>query len=95
MPSPQHQVRKVHVPRVRRHIGALGHVAKVAEITLVYDLPVVLALDPVELARLAFIDEIEQRGKGGAQTYAAATTVADVEDAMQFAIQLLFIKKFW
>ena len=47
----QHQVREVDVPRMRRHVRALGHVAHVAQVALVDDLPVVLLGDAVDLAR--------------------------------------------
>ena len=59
----QHQVREVEVPRVRGHIGALCQVADVAQVALVDDLPVVLAIDPVDLASLALVDQVKERRK--------------------------------
>src|SRR5258706_438705 len=85
---PEHHMRKVDVPRVRRNVGALRHVAEVAEVALVDDLPVVLLRHAVDLHRLGVVDEVEQRGKGGAQIYAAAATVANLEDAPELGLGL-------
>src|SRR5260221_8540449 len=73
---------------MRRHVGALGHVAEVAEVALVDDLPVVLLRHAVDLHRLRVVDEVEQRWKGGAQADAAAAAVADVEDAPELGLRL-------
>ena len=83
----QHQVRKIQVPRVRRHIGALGHVADVAQVTLVDHLPVVLVRDTVHLQGRALVDQVKQGGKGAAQAHAATATVADVEHPLHFLEQ--------
>ncbi len=79
----QHQVRKVHVPGVRRHVRALGHEAHVTQVTVIHDLPVDLAIDRLELARRGGIDGIEQGREGLAQAEAATAAVADVEDAVE------------
>ncbi len=42
----QHQVREIHVPGMRRHVRTLGHVAHVAQVALVDDLPVDPASPP-------------------------------------------------
>ena len=47
----QHQMRKVHVPGMRRHVGTLGHVAHVAQITVLDDFPVDRLVDAIELHR--------------------------------------------
>ena len=74
-----------------RHIGAFGHVADIAQITLIDDLAEILLVHPVEFAGLAFVDQIEQGRKRTAQTDAATATVADVEYTMQFRIELVLI----
>jgi hypothetical protein len=89
----QHGVRKVEVPRVRRRVRTLGHVAQVADVALVDDLPIVLFIDPVDLHRLARIDQVEQRREGAAQIDAAPATVADVENALEFGKALLLVEK--
>ena len=72
---------------MRRHIGAFGHVADVAQIALVDNLAVIRLVDAVDFARLACIDEIEQRGKRVAQGDAAPAAVTDVEDARELAVE--------
>ena len=47
--GPQHQVRKIDVPFVGRHVGALGHVTQVAQVTLIDNFPVVPMLYPIDL----------------------------------------------
>src|SRR5437868_10796314 len=76
---------------MRRNVGTLRHVAEVAEIALVDDLPVVRLRYAVDLHRLRVVDEVEQRGKGGAQADAAAAAVADVEDALELSLRLELI----
>jgi hypothetical protein len=56
-------VREVKVPGVRWHIGTLGEVADIAEVALVYDLPIVLLVYPVDLSRAAFVHKVKERGK--------------------------------
>ena len=67
---------------MRRHVGALRHVADVAQVALVDHLPVVGLRHAVHLHRLALVDEVEQRRERVAQADAAAAAVADVEDAL-------------
>jgi hypothetical protein len=78
----QHQVREVQVPRMRRRVRALGHVAQVAQVALVDDLPVRFLGDAVHLAVLGLVDEVEQVREALAQADAAAAAVADVEDTL-------------
>jgi hypothetical protein len=66
-----------------RHIRALGHVAKVAHVTLVHDLEVVILVDTIDFHGVAFIDQVEQRGERIAQTDAPAAAVTDVVDPFQ------------
>jgi len=79
----QHQMRKIDVPRMRRHIRTLGHVAEVAQIALVDDLAEVRLVDAVDFAGLALVDQVEQRGERIAEAHAAAAAVADVEDPLE------------
>ena len=87
----QHHVGEVDVPRMRRHVGALRHVAEIAEVALVDHLPVVLFRHAVDLHGLGAVDEIEQRGKRGAQVHASAAAVADLEDAPELALGLRLV----
>src|SRR5262249_43932071 len=84
-------MRKVDVPRVRRNIRALRHVAQVAQIALVDDLGEVALRDLLHLAAFRGVYEIEQRGKSVAQVDAAAAAVADVEDALELAVERGFV----
>ncbi len=83
----QHQVRKVDIPRMRRHIWAFGHVAHVTEVTLVDHSPKSLLIYAIELAGLRVVDQIEQSRKGIAQIEAAAAPVADIEYPLEFLLQ--------
>ncbi len=83
----QHQVREVDVPLVRRHVRALRHVAHVAQITVLDDLPVRLLRHVVHLAARRRVDGIEQRRKRVAEVEAAAAAVADVEDARELLVE--------
>ena len=83
----QHQVREIQVPRMRRHIGAFGHVAKVAEEAVVDDFPVIGLRHPIDFHRLAAVHQIEQGGEGLAQADATAAAVADVEHPLHFLVE--------
>ncbi len=87
----QHQMRKIDIPRMRRHVRTFRHVADVAQIALVDDLDVVGLRHAVDLHRLAFVDEIEQCRKGLAQAHAAAAPMADVEDALHLLVERAFV----
>ena len=87
----QHHVREVDVPRVRRDVRALGHVAQVAQIALVDHLPEVLLLDAVDFHGRRGVHQVEQRRKGGAQADAAAAAVADVEHALQLLLDFRLV----
>jgi hypothetical protein len=56
-----HQVREVDVPRMRRNVWTLHHVAHVAEVALVDHLLESLATNLLELARRRCVDEVEER----------------------------------
>ena len=83
----QHEMGKIDRPLVRRHIGALGHEAHVAERAGLLDLGVVLLLHAVDFAGRAVVDQVEQPREGIAQVEAAAAAVTDVEDALHFLFE--------
>jgi hypothetical protein len=74
-----------------RYIRALGHVAKVAQVTLVDDLDVVCFVYPVDFHSVRFVDQVKQRGKRVAQTDTAPTAVTDVIDPFQFLLEIRLI----
>ena len=87
-PVAQHQVREIQVELVRRHIGALGHEAHVAERAGIHDRLEILAVDGIQLQRGRLVDQIEQFRERITQIEATAATVTDIEDAPQFLIDL-------
>ena len=76
---------------MRRHIRTLGLVAQVAQVALVDDLGVVGLGHAVDFHGRRFVDQIEQRREGLAQADAAAAAVADVEDALEFALERILV----
>ncbi len=84
----QHQVREVEVPLVRRRVRTLGHVAQVAQITLVDDAPVRALRDAMHFAVVGLVDQIEQGRKALAQAHAAAAAMADVEHPLHLGKRL-------
>ena len=89
----QHGVRKIQVPFVRRCIGTLGHVAQVAHEALVHHFPVVFLVDAIYLHGATLIHQVKQSGKRAAQADAAAASMANVEDALEFIEARLFVVK--
>jgi len=87
------QVREINVPRVRRHVRALGLVAKVAQITLRDDLGVIGLVDAIDLHRFRFVDQVEQGGEGMTQADATAAAMAYVEDALHFLFERGLVEK--
>ena len=76
---------------MRRHIGALGHEAHVAQRAGFDDRLESFALHRVEFAGRRIVDQVEQARERVAQIEAAAAAVADVEDAAQFGVELGFV----
>ena len=89
--GPQHQMREIQVPGMRRHIGAFGDVTDVAQIALVDHLGVILLVDTIDLTGLALIHQIEQGGKGSAQRHTTAAAVTDVEHPLHLVIELVLV----
>jgi hypothetical protein len=50
--GPQHDMRKIDIPGVRRNIRTLGHIAHVAQITFVDDLAEVLSIHAIQFTGL-------------------------------------------
>src|SRR5437016_2517580 len=76
---------------MRRHVRAFRHVAHIAEVALVHDLPELRLLDAVDLERCACVHEIEERRKRRAQVDAAPASMTDVEHPLHFAEELRFL----
>ena len=87
----QHEVRKVHLPRVRWRVRALGHVAQVAQITLVDDAPVGFLPDAVHFTVGGGVHQVEERGEALAQAHAAPAAVADVEHTFHLRQRLALV----
>ena len=83
---------KVDVPRMRRHVRTLGHVAHVAQVTVIDDVPVHLLVDAIDFTGARLIHRIEQRGKRIAEAEATPTTVTDVEDPFELLEQRCFVR---
>ena len=89
----QHQMRKVYIPVMRRYVWALGQIAEIAKIAVVNDLPVVLALDSIDLHGRGFVHQVEQFRKRVAQVDATATSVTNVKNTFQFVKYRSFVVK--
>ena len=72
---------------MRGHVRALGHVADVAQVTLVDDLGEIRLGNAVDFAGLALVDQVEQRRKRIAQAHAAAAAVTDIENALELGVE--------
>src|SRR6266567_1734090 len=79
------------IPFLRRHIGALGHEAHVAERAGLFDLGVVLLLHAVDFAGRAIVDQVEQPREGIAQVEAAPAAMADVKNPLHLRCERLFV----
>jgi len=75
-------VRKINIPFMGRYIGALGEIAQVAEITLIYYLFIIGHIDTVYFQSFAFIHEVEQSWKCIAEADTTSAAMADVIDAL-------------
>ena len=89
----QHQVRKVDIPLVRRHVGALGQVAEIAQVTVIDDAPVVFPGDAVDLHGVGFIDQVEQGRKRVTQAHTTTAAVTDIVDTLELREQCGFVIK--
>ena len=80
----QHQMRKIDIPLVWRHIWAFRHVAHVAQVAMINDVPIDRLRNCVQFHALRLVNRIEQCWKRIAQVEAAATAVTNIEHALEF-----------
>ena len=88
---PEHQVRKINIPLMRRHIRALGHVAQITEIALVHNFPVILFSNAIDLHGVGFVNQIEQRRKTVTKRDTTPAPMAQIKDPLHLRHQLAFI----
>jgi hypothetical protein len=67
-----------------RYIRALGHVAKVTEVALIYNVLIVGFVYTIDLHGFGFIHEVEKGWKSVTETYAATTAMANIINTFQF-----------
>ena len=89
--GPQHQVREIYFPWMRRDIGTFGHVTHITEITVIHDQSVDILADAVGLQCFGGVNRVEQGREGVTQIKAATATVADVEDALDLTHERIFV----
>jgi hypothetical protein len=77
---------EIYIPLVGWHIGAFGHVAKIAQIALVSDLHKVGLVNAVYFHSVGFVYQVKQGGKRVTQAYAAPTTVAYIIYPLQLNV---------
>src|SRR5260221_12915287 len=70
-----------------------SHVAHVAEVALVDDLPELRLFHAVDFERCARVHEIEERRKRRAQVDAAPAAVTDAEHPLHFAEEFRFLEE--
>ena len=92
-PGAQHQMRKIEVEFMRRHIGAFRHETHVAERAGIDDRLEVFAIDGIQFAIGGGVDEVEKARKRIAEIEAAAAAVTNIEDPPQFGVELGFVIK--
>jgi len=85
-PVPQHQMGKIEIEGMRRHVGALGHEAHVAQRAGFHDAREIFRLHAFHFV-WAGVDQIEQTRKGITQIETAPAAVTDVEDAAQLGVE--------
>jgi hypothetical protein len=76
---------------MRRHVGAFGQVAEVAEIAVIDDLPVVFPGNTVHFHGVGFIDQVEQGRKGVTEADTASAAMTDVVDTFQFIEKVILV----
>ena len=84
----QHQMGKVDIELVRRHIRAFGQKAHIAQRARIGDLLVIGRDHAIDLAGFGIIDQIEQPGKRVAQIEAPPAGVADVKNPLHLCFGL-------
>jgi hypothetical protein len=84
---------EIDIPLMWRHIGTLGEVTQVAQVTMLYNFPVILLGDTIDFHGRRFIDKVEQGRERVTQADATSTTMADVINSFQFFKTFLFVIK--
>jgi len=80
-------MRKVHLPRMRRHVGTFGHEAHIAKRAGFGDLGEILGLYAFDIFGRIVVDQIEEARKGIAKIEAAATAMTNIEDPAHLRVQ--------
>jgi hypothetical protein len=91
----QHEVGKVDIPRMRRHVRAFGHETHVAQVTVIHDLPEHFLFQRAHLAGIGGVHRVEECWKGIAQAEAAPTAVTDIEYPLELAIERSTVVEAW
>ena len=86
-PVAQHELGEIDVELMRRHIGAFGHEAHVAQGAGVDHRLEIGAVHRIQLAAVRLVDEVEQAGKAVTQVETATTCMTDVEHPPELVIE--------
>jgi hypothetical protein len=86
---------EVEVPWVGRHVRTLGKVTDVAQVALVYNLPVIFLVYTIDFSAFAFVNQVEQRWEGAAEAHASTTAVANIKDTLELIETGFFVIKLW
>jgi hypothetical protein len=78
---------EIDIPLMGRHIGALGHEAKVTEIALLHHRGIVRSGNAIGLHGGGVVDEIEKDREGLAKTDATAAVVTNLENPVHLLLQ--------
>ena len=80
-------MREIDIPLVRGDVRTLAHVAHVAQIAVVYDVPIEFFGNAVHFHGVRLVDRVEQCREGVAEIEAAAAAVTDVKDALELGVE--------
>jgi hypothetical protein len=82
-------VGKIDIPLMGWSVWALGHVTEVAEIAVIYYLPVVLFRYTVHFHGIRFVNQVKQGRKTLAQADTASAAVTEIEYTFKLLEQAL------
>ena len=88
----QHQVREIDIEFMRRHVGAFGQEAHVAQGAGVHDLAQIRGLDAMHFGVARFVHHVEQAWEGIAKIEAAAAAMTDVELAPHLGFEFIGVE---
>ena len=86
-PVAQHELGEIDIELMRRHIGAFGHEAHVAQGAGVDHRLEISAVHRIQLAAVRLVDEVEQAREAVAEIEAAAAGMADVEHPPELVVE--------